>query len=59
MYDSRLKCDRAPEKDGPLCYRQMGWIEEYMNQPEVKKRKSDCGSSLDWPELTSNEIDLG
>lgn len=33
-YDARIKCDR--EKDGPLCYRQMGWIETYMNDPEVK-----------------------
>ncbi|KAG2138521.1 Alpha/Beta hydrolase protein [Suillus clintonianus] len=33
-YDARIKCDR--EKDGPLCYRQMGWIENYMNDPEVK-----------------------
>ncbi|KAG1861078.1 hypothetical protein C8R48DRAFT_673640 [Suillus tomentosus] len=33
-YDARIKCDR--EKDGPLCYRQMGWIETFMNNPEVK-----------------------
>lgn len=33
-YDARVKCDR--EKDGPLCYRQMGWIETYLNDPEVK-----------------------
>ncbi|KAG1865579.1 Alpha/Beta hydrolase protein [Suillus tomentosus] len=33
-YDARIKCDR--EKDGPLCYRQMGWIETFMNDPEVK-----------------------
>ncbi|KAG0691958.1 Alpha/Beta hydrolase protein [Suillus ampliporus] len=33
-YDARVKCDR--QKDGPLCYRQMGWIETYLNDPEVK-----------------------
>ncbi|OJA18684.1 hypothetical protein AZE42_08634 [Rhizopogon vesiculosus] len=33
-YDARLACDH--EKDGPLCYRQMGWVETYMNDPEVK-----------------------
>lgn len=33
-YDARIECDR--ERDGPLCYRQMGWIETYLNDPEVK-----------------------
>ncbi|KAG1731604.1 Alpha/Beta hydrolase protein [Suillus paluster] len=33
-YDARVKCD--PQEDGPLCYRQMGWIETYLNDPEVK-----------------------
>ena len=27
---------------GQLCYRQMGWIETYMNSPEVKKRELRC-----------------
>lgn len=31
-----MKCDRDGE-DGPLCYKQMEWIEVYMNDPEVKK----------------------
>lgn len=35
-YDTRKKCDRDGE-DGPLCYRQMEWIETYLNKPEVKK----------------------
>ncbi|GAA5938571.1 S10 family peptidase [Sporobolomyces koalae] len=35
-YDIRKKCDRDGE-DGPLCYREMHWIETYMNQPEVRK----------------------
>lgn len=34
-YDVRKKCDRDGE-DGPLCYKQMGWIENYLNNPEVK-----------------------
>jgi cathepsin A (carboxypeptidase C) len=34
-YDTRLKCDRNGE-DGPLCYRQMKWIETYLNKGEVK-----------------------
>lgn len=38
LYDSRLKCDRSEDADGPLCYRQMGWIETYMNRPDVKKQ---------------------
>ncbi|KAF7441184.1 hypothetical protein PC9H_001533 [Pleurotus ostreatus] len=33
-YDVRAKCDRS--KDGQLCYRQMDWIERYMNEPVVK-----------------------
>ncbi|OJA18682.1 hypothetical protein AZE42_08633 [Rhizopogon vesiculosus] len=33
-YDARLACDH--KKDGPLCYRQLGWVETYMNNSEVK-----------------------
>lgn len=33
-YDARRVCD--PEEDGPLCYKQLTWIEKYMNTPEVK-----------------------
>jgi carboxypeptidase C (cathepsin A) len=33
-YDVRKKCDRS--KDGDLCYRQMGWIETWMNDPKHK-----------------------
>jgi cathepsin A (carboxypeptidase C) len=33
-YDVRLKCDR--NKDGDLCYRQMGWIETWMNDHKNK-----------------------
>lgn len=33
-YDVRRKCDRGA--DGPLCYREIGWIEHYMNRDDVK-----------------------
>lgn len=36
-YDVRRSCDRAKDKDGPLCYKQMVWIENFMNRPEIKK----------------------
>lgn len=34
-YDVRKKCDRNGE-DGPLCYKQMQWIEAYLNNDDVK-----------------------
>ncbi|KAG8835541.1 hypothetical protein FRB91_001338 [Serendipita sp. 411] len=34
-YDLRQKCDR--QKDGSLCYKQMNWIDEWLNKEEVKK----------------------
>jgi len=34
-YDVRRTCD--PRKDTSLCYRQMGWIETWMNDAENKK----------------------
>jgi cathepsin A (carboxypeptidase C) len=30
----RKKCDRA--EDGDLCYKQMNWIDTWMNTPSVK-----------------------
>lgn len=33
-YDARRPCD--PETDGPLCYQEMGWVETYLNQPDIK-----------------------
>ncbi|KAF8602051.1 carboxypeptidase C [Ceratobasidium sp. AG-I] len=33
-YDVRRKCDK--EKDGELCYRQLEWIETYLNNDKVK-----------------------
>jgi len=38
LYDVRRSCDRSEDKDGPLCYKQMEWIDVYMNKPEVKKQ---------------------
>ncbi|BGP38602.1 hypothetical protein JCM10449v2_002537 [Rhodotorula kratochvilovae] len=35
-YDIRRSCDRDGE-DGPLCYKEMQWIETYMH-PEVRKQ---------------------
>jgi cathepsin A (carboxypeptidase C) len=37
LYDVRKSCDRAPDKDGQLCYRDELYVEKYMNIPEVKK----------------------
>jgi cathepsin A (carboxypeptidase C) len=36
LYDVRRKCDRSKDADGPLCYKQMGWIETWMNDPKNK-----------------------
>ncbi|PWN52822.1 hypothetical protein IE53DRAFT_377822 [Violaceomyces palustris] len=38
LYDLRRKCDRSEDKDGPLCYREMGWIETLLNKDDVKKQ---------------------
>ncbi|KAK4685115.1 cathepsin A (carboxypeptidase C), partial [Tremellales sp. Uapishka_1] len=38
MYDVRRTCDKSKDKDGPLCYKEMGWMETYLNQPEIKKQ---------------------
>ncbi|KAI0053413.1 serine carboxypeptidase [Auriscalpium vulgare] len=34
LYDVRKKCDRS--KDGDLCYREMTWIDTWMNNPKNK-----------------------
>ena len=36
LYDVRRKCDRSKDKDGPLCYKQLGWVETWMNNPKIK-----------------------
>lgn len=35
-YDVRKPCDRSKDKDGPLCYSQMGWLETWLNFPANK-----------------------
>ncbi|KAL7421430.1 hypothetical protein Q5752_004316 [Cryptotrichosporon argae] len=37
LYDVRRTCDKSPDKDGQLCYREMQWMETYLNQPSIKK----------------------
>lgn len=36
LYDVRRKCDRSKDADGPLCYKQLNWIETWMNDPKIK-----------------------
>jgi len=36
MYDVRKPCDRSPDKDGPLCYKQLEWIPVWLNDKNVK-----------------------
>lgn len=38
LYDIRKTCNRDEDKDGPLCYKELGWIETYLNKPEVKEQ---------------------
>jgi len=35
LYDVRRTCDR--QKDGPLCYKGLEWVEAWMNDATVKK----------------------
>ena len=35
LYDLRKTCDR--QKDGPLCYKEMSWIDTLLNTPSIKK----------------------
>jgi len=49
-YDVRKKCDRVA--DGPLCYKQMQWIETYMNQPQIK---AELGARNELEYLSCNE----
>lgn len=37
LYDVRKSCNRDPDADGPLCYRDESYVERYLNDPEVKK----------------------
>ncbi|PWY99086.1 hypothetical protein BCV70DRAFT_123712 [Testicularia cyperi] len=38
LYDVRKSCDRSPDKDGPLCYKEMEYIETLLNQKSIKKQ---------------------
>jgi carboxypeptidase C (cathepsin A) len=35
LYDVRRTCDR--QKDGPLCYKGLEWVEAWMNDATIKK----------------------
>jgi len=37
LYDVRKTCNRDEDKDGPLCYKELGHIETYLNKPEIKE----------------------
>lgn len=37
MYDVRKPCDRSPDKDGPLCYKELEWMAVWLNSVNVKK----------------------
>jgi cathepsin A (carboxypeptidase C) len=37
LYDLRKKCDRDPDADGPLCYREETYVETYLNLESSKK----------------------
>ncbi|KAI0763992.1 carboxypeptidase C [Trametes elegans] len=45
VYDVRRSCDRS--KDGDLCYKELQWIETWMNLPEIK-RALGVNPSLDF-----------
>ncbi|KAF8586261.1 alpha/beta-hydrolase [Ramaria rubella] len=51
-YDVRRKCDR--EKDGDLCYKQMLWVDTYLNKLEVKKELGATAS----PDFRSCNTDV-
>ncbi|KAH9172463.1 Alpha/Beta hydrolase protein [Lactarius sanguifluus] len=36
VYDVRQKCDRSEDADGPLCYKEIGWVETWLNDPKTK-----------------------
>lgn len=37
MYDVRKSCDRSPDKDGPVCYKEAEWMPIWLNDKNVKK----------------------
>ena len=36
LYDVRESCDRSPDKDGPLCYKELQWVPIWLNDKDVK-----------------------
>ncbi|KAH9037045.1 carboxypeptidase C, partial [Lactarius hengduanensis] len=36
IYDVRKKCDRSEDADGPICYKEIGWTETWLNNPKTK-----------------------
>ncbi|KAG2356240.1 Alpha/Beta hydrolase protein [Suillus spraguei] len=60
-YDMRVKCNR--KIDGSLCYRQTGWIETYLNRPEVKsalsvnpqRRFESCNMTINWASMLKGD----
>ncbi|KAG2356823.1 Alpha/Beta hydrolase protein [Suillus spraguei] len=60
-YDMRVKCNR--KIDGSLCYRQTGWIETYLNDPEVKsalsvnpqRRFESCNMTINWASMLKGD----
>ncbi|KAH9005727.1 serine carboxypeptidase [Lactarius hatsudake] len=36
IYDVRKKCDRSEDADGPICYKEIGWTETWLNDPKTK-----------------------
>jgi len=36
IYDMRKTCDRRPDRDGLYCYKELLWVEHWMNDPMVK-----------------------
>lgn len=51
-YDVRKKCNKV--EDGDLCYRQMGWIEAFLNNATIK---AELGAHPDI-EFTSCNTDI-
>jgi len=39
-----LQCDKEGE-DGPLCYREMLWVEDYLNKPDIQAELGMRGAS--------------
>ena len=51
VYDVRRTCDR--NEDGPLCYKQLQWVETWMNDPAIKQ---ELGVQ---PSLTFESCNMG